>query len=52
MIWVVAALMATSLPFLLKLRAIDRREALAQPLGEREPAAEPVGCCRGGTSDG
>ncbi len=55
MIWVVAALMATSLPFLLRLRAIDAREAAPKPApsGEEQgQAAEPVGCCEGGTGDG
>ncbi len=57
MIWVVAVLMATSLPFLLRLRAIDAREAALKPTPsgeERERAVEPVGCCEGGTgaSDG
>ena len=56
MIWVVAALMGTSLPFLLKLRALDAREAAQRALtatATTRGAAEPVGCgCRSDNGDG
>ncbi|GEM_PF-2458130 len=47
MIWVVAALMATSLPFLWKLMALDRRERPGPEAASPEPrtaAKEPAGC--------